>query len=124
MKTISIRIRLTLWYAALVALIVMVLGLGVFYGASWGLRRAADQELTSGIDGVETFLHHKLAIREMNNLGEELREHSALLPRGKMFRVTDSSGEVVYQPDAMVPVPLILPGTHEIRGGNITISSR
>jgi DNA-binding response OmpR family regulator len=77
------------------------LGIGVFYGASAGLRKAADQELTSGIDGIETFLHHKLAIHEMNNLGEELREHSALPPRGKMFRVTDSSGSVVYQPDAM-----------------------
>jgi signal transduction histidine kinase len=124
MKTISIRIRLMIWYATLVALIVMLLGLGVFYGASWGLRRAADQELTSGIDGVETFLHHKLAIHEMNNLGEELREHSALLPRGKMFRVTDSSGAMVYQPDAMAPVPAILPGTYEILRGNITIHSR
>ena len=124
MKTVSIRIRLTLWYAALVTMIVMVLGLGVFYGASWGLRKVADQELTSGIDGIETFLHHKLAIHEMNNLGEELREHSALLPRGKMFRVTDSSGSVVYQPDAMAVVTAIIPGPHEIRKGNISVSSR
>jgi HAMP domain-containing protein len=124
MKIISIRVRLTLWYAALVAGIVTVLGIGVFYGASSGLRKAADQELTSGIDGIETFLHHKLAIHEMNNLGEELREHSALLPRGKMFRVTDSSGSVVYQPDAMAVVTSIPPGPHEIRKGNIFGSSR
>jgi signal transduction histidine kinase len=124
MKTVSIRIRLTFWYATLVALIVMVLGVGVFYGALWGLRRIADQELTSGIDGVETFLHHKLAIHEMNNLGEELREHSALLPRGKMFRVTDGSGSVVYQPDAMAVVTSILPGTGQVRKENVSVGSR
>lgn len=124
MKTISIRVRLTIWYTLLVAVIIAVLGTGVFYGASWGLRKAADEELTSGIDGVETFLHHKLAIHEMNNLGEELREHSALLPRGKMFRVTDSSGSVVYQPDAMNVVTSIPPGPHEIRKENIFVASR
>jgi signal transduction histidine kinase len=102
---ISIRVRLTLWYSVIVALIVVSLGLGIFFGASWGLRRIADQELTSGIDGVATFLNHKLAIHEMNNLGEELREHSALLPRGKMFRVSNPDGSVVYQPDAMAVVP-------------------
>jgi hypothetical protein len=46
MKTVSIRTRLTFWYAVLVACVVMLLGLGVFFGASWGLRKAADQELT------------------------------------------------------------------------------
>jgi hypothetical protein len=93
--TISIRIRLTIWYVALVSIILAVLGLGVFLGASWGLRKAADQELTSGADGVATFLRHKLAIHEMNNLNEELREHSALMPRGKMFRVSYPDGSVV-----------------------------
>ena len=81
--TLSIRTRLTLWYALLVAVILTVLGLGVLFGASWGLQKAADQELTSGVDGVAAFLRHKLAIHEMNNLNEELREHSALLPDRK-----------------------------------------
>jgi signal transduction histidine kinase len=124
MKTVSIRIRLTLWYTALVSVIVMVLGIGVYYGASRGLRRVADQELTSGIDGVETFLHHKLAIHEMNNLGEELREHSALLPRGKMFRVTDGAGSVVYQPDAMTVVTSFSPSAGKMHKENVLVGSR
>ncbi|GGG83692.1 sensor histidine kinase [Edaphobacter dinghuensis] len=124
MKTVSIRTRLTYWYAVLVACVVMLLGLGVFLGASWGLRKAADQELTSGIDGIDAFLHHKLAIHQMDNLGEELREHSALMPRGKMFRVTDRSGVLIYQPDAMSIVTPVIPGPDEIREENITVGSR
>lgn len=124
MKAVSIRTRLTFWYAVLVVCVVALLGLGVFFGASWGLRKAADQELTSGIDGIDAFLHHKLAIHQMNNLGEELREHSALLPRGKMFRVTDQSGTLIYQPDAMSMVTSIVPGSNEIRKENVIVESR
>jgi signal transduction histidine kinase len=102
---LSIRVRLTFWYACLVSVIVASLGLGVFFGASWGVRKAADQELSSGISGVKAFLNHKLSQRQMDNLNEELREHSALLPRGKMFRVSNLNGLVIYQPDAMAVVP-------------------
>ena len=122
--TLSIRTRLTLWYAVLVAVILTLLGLGVLLGASWGLRKAADQELTSGIDGVAAFLHHKLAIHEMNDLNDELREHSALLPRGKMFRVSNPDGSVVYQPDAMRPVPPVIPAGNELRKVNVDAGGR
>jgi signal transduction histidine kinase len=121
---LSIRTRLTFWYAALVSIILAVLGLGVFLGASWGLRKAADQELTSGADGVATFLRHKLAIHEMNNLNEELREHSALLPRGKMFRVSYPDGSIVYQPDAMTVVTPVIPAMNGLLKQNVVVAGR
>lgn len=121
--TLSIRTRLTIWFATLVCVILALLGGGVFLGASWGLRKAADQELTSGIDGVETFLLHKLGRHEMDNLNEELREHSSLMPRGKMFRVSDH-GRVIYQPDAMSAVPSVQPTAHELRKMSIAAAGR
>jgi heavy metal sensor kinase len=121
---ITIRRRLTIWFASLVALILLILGVGVLFGALWGLRKAADQELTSGIDGVSTFLRHKLDIHQMNNLTVELREHSALLPRGKMFRVSDSSGTVIYQPNAMAVVTPIMPHADELRKESVVINGR
>lgn len=124
MKASSIRLRLTIWYASLVAITIVVLGITVYFAASWGLRKAADEELTSGLDGIDTFLHHKLAIHEMNNLGEELREHSALMPRGKMFRVRDAAGQLVYQPDAMIPVADLPPAASGIHKGNRTSDAR
>ena len=109
MKVSTIRFRLTVWYAVLVTGTVLVLGCVVYFAAAWGVRKAADAELTSGLDGIEIFLHHKLAIHEMDNLGEELREHSALMPRGKMFRVRDGNGVLIYQPDVMTPVADLQP---------------
>jgi signal transduction histidine kinase len=104
--------------------VLVLLGVGVFVCASWSLRRAADRELSSGIDGVAAFLQHKLDIHEMNNLNDELREHSALLPRGKLFRVSTLAGTVVYQPDLMATVPPIIPGQNESLKENIRIKGR
>jgi hypothetical protein len=121
---LSVRIRLTIWYASLVSIILGLLGLGVFLGASWGIRKAADQELTSGIGGVAAFLNHKLSLRQMDNLNEELREHSSLLPRGKMFRVSHLNGLVIYQPDAMAAVPPVIPKTRALRKQNVAVGGR
>jgi signal transduction histidine kinase len=73
-----------------------------------------DRELASGIDGVAAFLRHKLGMNEMNNLNEELREHSALLPRGKMFRVSYGD-HAIYQTDAMAAITPVIPGGDELK---------
>jgi len=122
--TVTIRTRLTLWYASLVSVILALLGTGVLLGASWGLRTVADRELVSGISGVAAFLHHKLDIHEMNNLNEELREHSALLPRGKMFRVSDADRSIVYQTDAMAVIPQVNPAGGEVIKQSLVIHDR
>src|ERR1700748_743018 len=102
MKSFTIRTWLTIWYAAVVAVVMAVLGSGIYIAASLGVRRVADQELTAGANGIEAFLQHKLAIHQMDNLGEELREHASLIPRSRMFRVNDRNGALLYQPDNMV----------------------
>jgi signal transduction histidine kinase len=107
--TLSIRTRITVWYLLAVGCIVVLLGLGVFFGVSWSLQHVADIELSSGIDGVTAFLRHKLAVHEMDNLPEELREHSALLPRGKMFRVRSGKGSLIFETDAMQAIPPFAP---------------
>jgi signal transduction histidine kinase len=104
--------------------ILIIVGAGIVLSAQWGLRHAADQELTSGIDGVAAFLVHKLDIKQMDNLNEELREHSSLLPRGKMFRVLRSDGRIVYQPDMMTVVPTIYPKSGELRKESLKVKER
>lgn len=122
--TLSIRARLTIWYAGLAASIMILLGVGVLIAAGLGMQKAADQELAAGLSGVEGFLLHKLAIHQMDNLNEEFREHSALLPRSKMFRVSREDGEVIYQPDVMMPVPTLAPRDNELRTENILVKGR
>ena len=122
--TLSIRTRMTVWYLLAVGFIVVLLGLGVFFGVSWSLQHVADMELSSGIDGVTAFLRHKLAIREMENLPEELREHSALLPRGKMFRVRSGDGSLIFETDAMQVIPPFTPLAGEITKRSVMVERR
>jgi signal transduction histidine kinase len=104
--------------------ILIIVAAGIVLSAQWGLRHAADQELTSGIDGVTAFLLHKLGRKEMDNLNDELREHSSLLPRGKMFRVLRPGGSIVYQPDMMTVVPAIFPKSGELRKESLKVNGR
>ena len=113
-----------MWFGALVAVILLILGSVVLIAASWGLQKVADQELTSGVGGVVAFLHHKLDIHEMTDLNDELREHSALLPRAKMFRVTTPDGALVYQPGAMAAVPHIFPRPGETKKESFVMDGR
>src|ERR1700722_13304246 len=122
--TLSIRTRMTAWYLLAVGSIIVLLGLGVFFGVSWSLRHVADMKLSSGIDGVTAFLQHKLAIHEMDNLPEELREHSALLPRGKMFRVRSGDGSLIFQTDAMRALPSIPQKTQDLAKHSLTVQGR
>jgi signal transduction histidine kinase len=122
--TLSIRTRMTVWYLLAVGCIVVLLGLGVFFGVSWSLQHVADMELSSGIDGVTAFLRHKLAIREMDNLPEELREHSALLPRGKMFRVRSGDGSLIFETDAMQAIPPFAPLAGETTRRSMMVERR
>jgi heavy metal sensor kinase len=106
---LSIRARLTLWFSMVIVLIVVLLGIGVFYGTSWGLQRAADLELKTGLDGVAAFIQKKAALHQMSNLSDELQEHSSLLPRGKMLRVSYTNGILVFQAEPMRRIKLALP---------------
>jgi signal transduction histidine kinase len=104
--------------------ILVIVGTGIVLSAQWGLRHAADQELTSGIDGVAAFLLHKLGMKDMEHLNDELREHSSLLPRGKMFRVLRLDGSIVYQPDMMSAVPSIFPKSEDLRKESLKVKGR
>jgi hypothetical protein len=76
---------MTMWYLLAVGSIVVLLGLGVFFGVSWSLRHVADMELSSGIDGVTAFLRHKLAIHEMDNLARSFVNTRLSCPAVRCF---------------------------------------
>jgi heavy metal sensor kinase len=121
---LSIRARLTLWFSSVVALIILLLGLGIFYGATWGLQSAADLELKTGLDGVAAFIQKKFVLNQMGNLTDELQEHSSLLPRGKMLRVRYVNGPLVYEAEAMKHLELNPPGIQQTLRQSITVNNR
>src|SRR6202021_1620254 len=121
---LSIRARLTLRFSGVVAVIILVLGAGIFAGASWGLQQAADLELKTGLGGVSAFIQKKFALPQMDNLSDELQEHSSLLPRGKMLRVRYRNGPVVYEAAAMKQLSLTPPDTERTVRQTVVVNGR
>jgi heavy metal sensor kinase len=121
---ISIRARLTLWFSSVVALIILLLGVGIFFGATWGLQNAADLELKTGLDGVSAFIQKKFVLHQMDKLTDELQEHSSLLPRGKMLRVQYVNGPVVYEAEAIKYLELSPPGVQQTLRQSVTVNNR
>ena len=93
----SIRVRLTAWYLAMLAV-----GLAVFGVGSWFAMRASafhtiDEELEDRIRGVEKFMQIQIASLSPIEIRDEFREHSVLGPGGDLFQVCNDKGEWLYR---------------------------
>ncbi len=93
----GIRVRLTLWYLA-----ILVLGLGALSMGSWFAMRASffqaiDHGLEDRIKGVEKFMNEQIASLTLVEIRDEFREHSVLGPGGDLFQVCNQRGEWLYR---------------------------
>src|SRR5215212_7681473 len=107
----SIRMRLTAWYLAMLAV-----GLGVFGVGSWFAMRASafdavDEELEDRIRGIDKFMQLQIAALSPVEIRDEFREHSVLGPGGDLFQVCDEKGQWLYRSSVLESsqIPIRLP---------------
>jgi heavy metal sensor kinase len=94
----SIRIRLTAWYVAVLAVATLALT-----GASWWLStesvvRAADIGLRARVDGVRDFLENPRTRLTVEGLQDEFGEYAELTRGEALLEVIDASGTVLVRP--------------------------
>lgn len=92
---ISIRQRLTLWYAA-----ALLAGLGIFALAMWvslqeRLVSGVDARLAQRIQGLETALGAEAEIRDRAQLQQELAEFVREIPDGSLVQLRSTAGDVL-----------------------------
>jgi heavy metal sensor kinase len=92
---VSIRQRLTVWYAA-----ALLLGLCVFGFTAWvSLRQrliaGVDERLAQRMQGVQTALGADADIRDRAKLNQELSEFVREVPDGSIVQLRDSTGGVL-----------------------------
>jgi heavy metal sensor kinase len=93
----SIRIRLTAWYLAMLALGLAVFGVGSWYAMRASAFHTIDEELQDRIRGVEKFMQIQIASLSPAEIRDEFREHSVLGPGGDLFQVCNGNGEWLYR---------------------------
>lgn len=97
MRFRSIRVRLTAWYLAVLALGLAVFGVGSWYAMRASAFHTIDEELEDRIRGVEKFMRIQIASLSPLEIRDEFREHSVLGPGGDLFQVCDVKGDWLYR---------------------------
>jgi heavy metal sensor kinase len=102
MTRASIRVRLTLWYSA-----VLLLGLLLFAGGLWlmighRLTAAVDARLLERAEGLRTVIEIEAPVRNRRQLHQELSEFTREVAEGNLIELRDPSGPLL---SASPPLP-------------------
>jgi heavy metal sensor kinase len=96
MNTRSIRFRLTMWYASLLVVLLLLFGAAVYLGLERYLRRTLEESLSNQAQQIgETFLLG-VAVSGEEFVIDEIKEHYAPELNNRFVRVRRDDGSVMY----------------------------
>jgi heavy metal sensor kinase len=108
MKPLSIRLKLTAWYIAILFLSLSIFGVVAFFAMKKGIETSVDENLEGQAAGIEELMGRVLN-EEPTQLRDELREHAELREQADFSQVCDEGGHWIYRSRLMashdVPVP-------------------
>jgi heavy metal sensor kinase len=108
MKPLSIRLKLTAWYVAILLASLSIFGVAAFFAMKKGIETSVDENLEGQAAGIEELMGRVLN-EEPTRLRDELREHAELREQADFSQVCDEGGHWVYRSRLMasheVPVP-------------------
>src|SRR5215472_18586724 len=109
MKRVSIRLKLTAWYIAILLASLSIFAVAAFVAMRKGIEKSVDENLGGQADGVEEVMGRVLQ-QEPARLQEELSEHQELREQADFLQVCDQNGRWIYRSRLMihydVPVPV------------------
>jgi len=118
MRWRSIRVRLTAWYAAVLAVGLGLFGISVWLALKRSLNETIDESLEDRVAGVRRFMQDQLETLSIEEIRMEFREHSVLGPGGDLFQVCDGQGNWLYRSASLADgeVSIRLPDTLPKKG--------
>jgi heavy metal sensor kinase len=113
MITLPIRIRLTAWYFAVLAVVLSAFGITAYVEMRHSIRQTVDEELQIRAEGVHQLIERTIQRGATQDLPEGLREHTELRAGGALLQVSDEQGNWLYRSKVMsdygVPRPVTIP---------------
>ena len=109
MKRVSIRLKLTAWYVAILFAGLSLFGIAAFVAMRKGIEKSVDENLEGQASGIEEVMGRVLQ-EEPVRLRDELREHQELREQADFLQVSDQNGHWIYRSRLMThydpPVPI------------------
>jgi len=113
MMTLPIRLRLTAWYFAVLAVVLSAFGVSAYFAMRHSIRKTVDEELQIRNEGVHQLIERDIQRGHKDDLPEGLREHTELRAGGALLQVSDEQGNWLYRSPVMsdygVPRPATVP---------------
>ncbi len=97
MMRASVGARLTAWFSAILAMALLVAGIGVRLGMRQSIHDAVDRDLHARLEGMRQFLDKEINDPDSGPLSEELAEQASLTPAGAYFRIAGNDGAWIYK---------------------------
>src|SRR5579863_4721706 len=101
MMTLPIRLRLTAWYFAVLAVVLSAFGVSAYLEMEHSIHRTVDEELQSRAEGVHQLIERTIQRGAPQDLPEGLREHTELRQGGALLQVSDERGNWLYRSSVM-----------------------
>ena len=122
---LSIRLRLTAWYAAALLAGLALFGAGMWIALEQRLVAGVDVRLAQRIGGLETALGLDAEIKNRAQLQQELSEFVREVPDGSLVQLRDSAGTAILPlpGQAVFPSPRQGRYTIEIQGRRFRVAS-
>jgi heavy metal sensor kinase len=126
MMTLPIRLRLTAWYFAVLAVVLSAFGVSAYLAMRHSIRKTVDEELQVRAEGVHQLIERTVQRGAKGDLPEGLREHTELRAGGALLQVSDAQGNWLYRSKVMsdygVPrIPTTSPKVTEYRGNDVPL---
>ncbi len=108
MRQLPIRVKLTIWYSAILAATFTLFGGVAYLAMRRSIEATVDESLRDRAAGIRELMTHLLP-EGTNRVADELREHSELEEEGDLSQVSDEEGHWIYRSGLMerygVPLP-------------------
>jgi heavy metal sensor kinase len=118
MKRISIRVKLTAWYVAILVASLSVFGIAAVVAMRKGIEKSVDESLEGQADGVEE-TRGRVLHEQPERLQDELREHQELREQADFLQVCDQNGRWIYRSRLMAHYDLPVPARASYSAYNV-----
>ena len=108
MKRVSIRLRLTAWYVAILLASLSLFGIAAFLAMRKGIEKSVDENLEGQANGVAEVMGRVLQ-QEPAELQDELKEHQELREQADFLQVCDQNGRWIYRSRLMAHYDVSMP---------------
>ena len=117
----SIRVRLTLWYSAVLAVGMVVLNLLTWFALHEALMSNYESGLDDRLEAFALFVQQESSGHDREDLLEEAREYSTGLPEGDSLRVLSPDGTVLFERGTTTAESLQRSRLFQIRGHEVRL---